>query len=235
MSSFKILRTPPANLTEFRLPGLAEERGAPADPQGFFEPDFSEPLPPPTQPADLMAEARRILAEAEARRQHLERLAYEEGFRQGHRDGQEVGLKGLKEVTGRLAQVLTELTTLWERLFREREEEMVRLALVVARQVAGHALKTDPALLRTLVEQGFQALNHRESLKLYLHPDDLEALAAAGEDTWPPEVEVAADRTVTPGGFRLETALGEVDGTLETRWERVARAVTRVLEKGDEA
>lgn len=228
MSSYKIFRTPPGDLHPYRLPGLTENPGSP-DP-GSFAPDVQLSPDAPSLARDLAAQAREILAQAEARREHIERQAYEEGFRQGQQDGREVGLKALEEVTRRLQDLLTDLGRLRDRLFREREEEMVRLALVVARQVVGRELQLDPGLMRTLLEQAFGALSHREGLRLHLHPSDLEALSEAARETWPPGVELVADATLTPGGFRLETSLGELDARLETRWERVAGTVRAALE-----
>lgn len=231
MSSYKIFRTPPPEVHPFPLPGLAEDAVPPAAPPDLFTTDLSPEegshLP---RAADLEAHAREILAQAEARREHIERQAYEEGFRQGQEDGREVGLKALEEVTRRLKDLVRELAGLRERLFREREEEMVRLALAVARQVAGRELRSNPGLLRTLLEQAFHALSHREGLRLYLHPGDLEVLSETAREGWPPEVELVADASLTPGGFRLESALGELDGTLETRWQRVAQVVSATLE-----
>jgi flagellar assembly protein FliH len=203
---------------------LTEEAGPRAEVQELFTPDFGqEEGPQLSGVADLEARVREILAQAEARREHIERQAYEEGFRQGQRDGREVGLKALEEVTRRLRDLLTELTGLRERLFREREEEMVHLALAVARQVVGRELQSDPGLIRGLLQ--------RDGLRLHLHPGDLEVLSETGKEGWPPEVELVADAGLTPGGFRIETGVGELDGSLETRWERVARTVTAALEK----
>lgn len=232
MSSYKIFRTPPAGVHPFPLPGLTEEGAPRAEAQELFTPDFGQEEGPPLPGAvDLEVRVREILAQAEAQREHIERQAYEEGFRQGQEDGREVGLKALEEVTRRLQDLLTELAGLRERLFREREEEMVHLALAVARQVVGRELKSDPGLIRGLLQQAFHALSQRDGLRLHLHPGDLEVLSEAAREGWPPEVELVADASLTPGGFRLETGVGDLDGTLETRWERVARTVTAALEK----
>lgn len=233
MCSYKILRTPPADLEPYRLPGLEAET-PPKGPAPTFAPDFPLEASPLTPPADPEAQAQRLLAEAEARRQHLEREAYEEGFRQGLQDGREVGLKGLEEVSCRLAGLLQDLSRLTARLYEEREKELVRLAMVVARQVVGWELRTDPGRVRHLLGQALGALTHREGLRLHLHPRDLEALREAGREEWPPGVEVVADASLTPGGFRLETALGELDATLPSRWEQVERVVREALGEGEE-
>ncbi len=234
MSSFKIIHSPPPEVQEFCFPGF-EEGDPPVAPRRFaFEPLLpEEPQTGALLEEDLTAQAQEILAEAQRQRQHIERQAYEEGFRQGQRDGQEMGRKGLEEVTQRLLGLLQELAACKETLYREWQAELVSLVLLIARKVVGRELRTHPEVIGTLVEQGFQSLSHREGLKLHLHPADVEALAAASRESWPPGVELVADGTLTPGGFRLETALGEVDGTVETRWERVAGKVTQMLEELD--
>lgn len=236
MSSFKIPNAPPLGVQEFCFPGF-DEGCAPPEPQNFvFEPLLQqEPETAAQIEEDLAAQARRILVEAQEQRQHIERQAYEEGFQQGQRDGQEVGRKGLEEVTQRLARLAEDLAGIKDRLYREREEELVALLLLIARKVVGRELQARPEVICTLVEQGFQTLTHREGLKLHLHPQDLEVVSGVSREAWPPGVELAPDGTLTPGGFRLETLLGEVDGTVETRWEQVARKVTQILEEDDAA
>jgi flagellar assembly protein FliH len=42
-----------------------------------------------------------------------------------------------------------------------------------------------------------------------------------------PRYRLLADARITPGGCIAETALGSIDATIETRWERVIAAVGR--------
>lgn len=222
---------PPA-VREFSFPEL--EPDASGEPQDYVFAPFgdSDTRAAPEALEDWEQRARRLLEEAQERRQHLEREAYEQGFRQGQLDGQEVGRRGLAEVTQRLAALTESLAALASRLYRQREEELVALCLLIARRVLGRELTTSPEAIRTLLEQSFQMITRHEGLKLHLHPQDLEIVATGSRETWPPGVELVADGTLTPGGFRLETAWGEVDGTVETRFQRVAEAVQRVLEEG---
>jgi flagellar assembly protein FliH len=233
MSSFKIYRVPPPGLQEFSFPGFTEDQALSVPEILVFQPLLDqEPRQAADLEADLEAQARRILAEAQERRQHLEREAYEKGYRQGQQDGQEVGRKGLEEVSQRLAALAKALAAASVRIYRQREEDLVALVRLIAHKVVGWELKSSPAFIASLVEQGFHCLTRHEGLKLHLHPQDLEVVAASARETWPPGLELVADGTLTPGGFRLESAAGEVDGTVETRWERVARAVEEFLQEG---
>ncbi len=71
---------------------------------------------------------------------------------------------------------------------------------------------------------------HQEGLRLLVSPLDYEVLRQENLESWPPGVELQADGTISPGGFRLETALGEVDGTRETRWSLIIQAVQQAVE-----
>jgi flagellar biosynthesis/type III secretory pathway protein FliH len=41
------------------------------------------------------------------------------------------------------------------------------------------------------------------------------------------------DGTISPGGFLMKTATGEIDGTLKNRWALVAQLVQNMLQADD--
>ncbi len=231
MSSFERGGKGPPGIREFTFPPLEREEGwKPSSTLAFAPLVDREPETASHLEEDITAQARQILAAALEQRQHIEREAYEQGFAQGRQDGLEVGRRGLEEVTQRLAAVAESLAGCASRLYQEWEENLTGLVLAIARKVVGRDLAAAPAEIRTFLEQGFQAVSCREGLKLHLHPQDLEAIGTLPEGIWPPQVEVVADPTLTPGGFFLETAWGDLDGTVEQRWERVFQIVAQALE-----
>ena len=145
-----------------------------------------------------------------------------------------MGERGLAQVIQRFEQLASELVAEKAALYKRREEDLVELVLVVSRQVVGRELSLHPQAIRDLVEQGFQVLTDQEHLRLFLHPQDYEIVTQAPRDGWPSAVVLVADGSLTPGGFRLEASLGEVDGTLETRWERVSQAVQEAIRTHDD-
>ncbi|MEK0115086.1 flagellar assembly protein FliH, partial [Bordetella pertussis] len=66
------------------------------------------------------------------------------------------------------------------------------------------------------------------AMRLWVHPDDLELVRThladeLNEANW----RLQADESITRGGCRTETAYGDVDATLQTRWRRVAASLGR--------
>ncbi len=219
----------------FQLPPLKGEAAGPLPESGSFVLQVFDSGAPLVANAEkeLTRMAEKILAAAEERRQHIERRAYEEGFRQGQKDGQEVGRRGLEEVMQRFEKMLAALSEEKETLYRRRERDLVELALAVSRKIVGRELTIQPEAIRDLVESGFRHLFEAEHLKLRIHPQDLELLAQYSRTSWPPGVELVPDGGINPGGFILETERGDLDGTLETRWAKVSQAIDRFLENSD--
>ncbi len=233
MSSSKVN---PDHVREFALPGLTPLADAALrDTILVFEPlEFGAGGRPGLTQAELMQKGRQILEEAKNKAQEIERQAYEQGFLQGQKDGQEVGEKSLAEVTQRFLDLITALEQDKEVLYRRREEDLLRLVLVVAEKLVARELATNPESIRDIIARGFQYLADHENLRLVLHPQDHQLLQQVDFTGWPAGVTLVPDGFITPGGFRLETASGDLDGTREHLWVRVAQVVQEALEKLDD-
>ncbi len=219
------------DLKPFQLPSLRGQTPALSESEKFvLQPlDQQVPVKPSYSEAELVSQAERILAEAEARRQLIEQQAYEAGFRQGQKDGREVGRRGLEEIIQRLEKLLQALLEEKEELFRQREADLVELVRLISRKIILRELSLRPEAIRDLVEAGAKKLFDTEQLRLLVHPQDYELLADSSRNSWPPGLELVPDPGVSPGGFRLETDRGDLDGTLETRWAQVSEVIDQVL------
>ncbi len=217
---------------DFRLPDLKYAR---EDPPGRAFPfkawDYGGAAAdgdPPDQGGPTTAED--ILAAARLQAQEIEQQAYEEGFQQGLQDGQEVGRRALEEVVKRLQDLAAALEQERENLFRTREKLLLELVILISEKLVARELSLYPEAIRNIIEEGFRHLSRQEGLRLLVSPPDYDILSQQNLDSWPPGVELRPDGSVTPGGFRLETDLGEVDGTRETRWALVVQAVQQAVE-----
>ncbi len=231
MFLFEPAKVDPQAVEEFQLPGIEDQKESSAPGHVEFQPwDYGDPGGGPLRGQASAERAEEILAAAHLKAQEIERQAYEEGFQQGQKDGQEVGRRGLEEVVKRLQNLVAALEQEQENLFRQREGFLLDLVLLVSEKLIARELTLHPEAIRGVIEEGFRQVAHLEGLRLLVSPPDYEMLRQENLDSWPPGVELMADATVSPGGFRLATSLGEVDGTRETRWALVAQAVQQALE-----
>lgn len=234
MFSSELNKNDPKGVEEFQLPSLEEnKKGTLAKPLDFQPWDYGVPGSGLQNPQSMAVLTEEILAEARLKAQEIEQQAYEEGFQQGQTDGQEVGRRALEEVVKRLQSLVTDLEQERENLFRQREQVLLELVLLVSEKLVARELTQNPEAIRGIIEEGFRQVTHLEGLRLLVSPPDFEILRQENLDSWPSGVELLADGTISPGGFRLVTSLGEVDGTRETRWALVVQAVQQALETTD--
>ncbi|RWU09603.1 flagellar assembly protein FliH [Pseudidiomarina gelatinasegens] len=178
-------------------------------------------------------------SELQKLREEARQEAYHEGLQQGQKEGYQAGLEqglkegreqGLTEYTAQtksalapLGLLIKETDTALQNIETHMAESMLQLALTVGRQLAGEALAANPEQVLELI----RAILHEDPMLndkpvLLLHPDDLklaqqhleQELAAIG---W----KLRADDRLERGGCRLVSADGELDATIETRWQRI--------------
>jgi flagellar assembly protein FliH len=225
MSLFKEFQE---EVEEFNLPGIEAADNAPRVREFRFKPlAYVE-----TDPI-LLAEAQGIIKEAKNKAQHIERQAYEEGFLQGQKDGREVGERSLEQQVQQFQDLVNALIREKEELYRQREQDLIDLVLLISRKIVVRELKIQPETIQEIVAAGFNLLSDSEDIKLHINPQDHELLQWAPQEAWPPGVTMVPDGTISPGGFLMKTATGEIDGTLKNRWALVAQLVQNMLQADD--
>ena len=195
-----------------------------------------EPPPPPAMDISLTHLEPKLLideAELERLRQEAQQAGATEGHQQGYGAGWQEGYAAAQEIARQEAAALQALAQSLPVALRSAERELaddlLALALDIARQVVRQELTIEPQHVLAAVRELLQtepALSGTP--RLLLHADDMplvqqylsEDLQAAG---W----LLRSDPAISRGGCRVEASSGELDATLETRWQRVAAALGR--------
>lgn len=182
------------------------------------------PLPTAEELEHIHEEARQAghnAGYAEGREQ-----GYSQGYTEGHAAGRDEGLAEVRAQAARLAALAEQLDGAARHLDQTVADDVLALALEVARQVIRQALRVKPELLLAVVREALVALPHAERPLLYLHPDDATLVREhLGEQIQHAGWRVVEDMSVPPGGCRVEAGSSEVDGTLASRWKRTLDAI----------
>lgn len=154
--------------------------------------------------------------------------AYDAGFAKGHAEGIGAGQQEIQRQTALLSRLLDGLSQPFLDLDEQVEQEVVQLALTIARNLVRRELKADPGQIVGLVKEALSALPvASQSVRIFLHRDDVAVVkdALAGnemERSW----SVQEDPTLNPGDCRVLSENSEVDATLE---RRVAAIVAQLM------
>jgi flagellar assembly protein FliH len=154
--------------------------------------------------------------------------ARQAGYQDGYRDGL-VALESFKQsFAQQMAAQLAPLVTAFDQAFVELESQIAdsvaRSATALARQVLRSELTARPELVAQVAGEAVNAvLLSARHIRVFVHPDDQALVeAGAGEALTARDARLLADASLTRGGCRVESDLGQIDARIETRWHQAA-------------
>ena len=152
---------------------------------------------------------------------------FEDARHDGHQAGYREGAEQAREEATRIAALADGLDEALVRLDGDVAEELLALAIEVARRMVRKTLAAHPEAIIETVRAALSQLPQAHA-RIHLHPDDmalvrayLDALLEHGRHA------LVEDDAVSRGGCRVLTAGGEIDATLETRWRRILEGLDR--------
>lgn len=178
---------------------------------------------PDVAPASRTNEAARpTVAELE----DLAEQARREGFEQGLAQGRDAARTELRVQTTRLGRLCDALAQPLADIDDAVESELAQLAVLIARRVIGHSIRTQPETLLPLVRELIAQLPAgTRHLRIHVHPDDAvllrEHLGDLDERGW--RIEESAQ--LQPGDCQLTSDQSRLDARVATRLEAVVDAV----------
>ncbi|MGA3028977.1 MAG: FliH/SctL family protein [Bryobacteraceae bacterium] len=200
--------------------------------QEFVEPIVWEPLDGSTAGAARpagdsspdTAALQRQIADLERAMQVRVQQARDAAFQEGARKGREEASAELKPVLERLGRSAADLSNLRDRVRRQAETDLVKLALAIAKRVLHRELAIDPDAMQGIVRTALDRLQNREVDRLRVHPSHVgpvrSCLEAAGRA---PALEVTGDASLNCGDAIFETSLGELDASVDSQLREIER------------
>ena len=184
-----------------------------------------------------------MLATVDAQIMGERERASEEGYKSGHEqglaEGREAGhdealAQAGKEFAERCEQtynslcaVFSEFEQVQDRIIWQAEQDTVELAIAIAEKVIKKAVPGNPAITAENIKAVVKLMVHASDVVVAVNPDDLQYLndmvnendGAFGKCQ---SITFKGDETIAPGGSRVHTEQGGIDGTVETQIERIA-------------
>ncbi len=182
---------------------------------------------------ELKKEAQRLLAESRKRAQEIESEAYEKGFSQGKKDGEEFGRKQFEAMTNRLKRLISTLQDQGSRIAEKYESQIINLCVLIASRVIKHEIETNPEVILSVVKEALSHVVEGTSLILHLNPIDAELIEEKFKDelTGPGKhkININSDPKIERGGCLLETEFGLIDATTKTRLDAIVSSIDDIL------
>ncbi len=159
------------------------------------------------------------------------RAARQTGYQDGYRDGL-VALEGFKQsfavqATAQIGALLTSIGGQLDTLQQEMAQALALTATRLARQIVRSELTSRPDAVASVAQEALDTLLlSARHITLRVHPDDQPLVEdGAGEVLAARGARLVADASIVRGGCLVESNIGIIDATLETRWRRAAAAL----------
>lgn len=180
-----------------------------------------------TTPESAAVAAQQAAEELAQQREAARQQGHAEGFNAGHAAGLEAGRAEAQREAMRIRQVADALDAELVRVNETVADDMLNLALDLAKAMLKTALKVRPELVLPVVSEAIRYLpSVQQPALLVLHPQDAAIVRSHIKDEldktgW----RIAEDMQVERGGCRVETASNQIEASLPVRWQRIADAL----------
>ncbi len=202
-----------------REPASAHDSTAPSAEafDGELPADFKLPT---AEELERMHEDIRAAAMEEGRHE-----GHAEGYAAGHDEGYAEGKARAEGEAARLAGLAEQLERSLTGIDHEVAEELMALAIELARQMVRETLAQHPESILETIRMALQQLPQGHA-HIYLHPEDLALVRKhMGEQLSHGGHRLQEDASLMRGDCRANTGGAQVDATLETRWRRVLESL----------
>ena len=130
----------------------------------------------------------------------------------------------------RMAKSIEDIATVKQRYLAESEDQLVRLAVAVARRILYREIQVDTEALFGLIHAATQRAELRELNRILLNPKDHQALLPHLERLQlPPRVEIISDNALERGALLLESTSGVLDASIQAQLDEVERGFIDLL------
>jgi flagellar assembly protein FliH len=157
--------------------------------------------------------------------------ARQAGYQDGYRDGL-AALEGFKKsftnsAAAQIGALLGSVNAQLDVLQQAMASTLVDSATQLARQIVRSELSARPELIAEVATQALDALMlSARHITLRVHPDDQPLVAQGAADVLAARgARLIADAAVQRGGCVIESDLGRVDASIETRWRSAVATI----------
>jgi len=164
------------------------------------------------------------------------RAAYQQGHQEGLEEGraavrQEIGGK-LEAMNLRMARTIEEFSGMRQRFRQEAEEDVVALALAIARRILHRELTMAPETLLGLVKAALEKMEAREVTRVRIRPEDAAMVKQFLEKMGlPQQLEVVADASLERGAAILDSSRGALDASVGTQLAEIERGLADLVKR----
>lgn len=188
---------------------------------------FDEVKPVPASVSVELAAANRVALESLKLKAHKD--GFSKGYEDGHQAGHHAGLDDMQQQLSNFVNVAASFSTSIKQAQQAVAEDVLDLALDLAKAMLKSALLIKPELIIPIVEEAIASLpSVQQPAQIFLHPRDAALVShQIGTQLVEAGWVVVADPHLHAGDCRIETLKNQINANMASRWQVLAEALGR--------
>ncbi len=155
----------------------------------------------------------------------------EEAVQRGRAEGESSARQAVNQQfeteMARVGRLMEDLIAAGPKLRRRAEEDMVRLAVAIARRVLHREITVDGDAILGLVKAAFARIDQREIVQVRTDATLMGVMQRIIQTLDPGrKINLVMDAALRPGSLILDTSRGQLDASVETQLDEIQRGFT---------
>lgn len=231
-----IKNSAPDAFASFPIPEIGEAKPEVENINSYAFPNFADFEQEPIKKKDFSAaptvedvlqnareEAAQIIAQAKQQGASIEQNSREKMMHEARLSLESENSELITEQHRNLYATISQISGLADEIINRVENDVVELALQIAKKIVGREVMIDREIAVTLVKVSLKKLHSRAVAQVRLHPEDFAYIQNHREKIdFHGSLEIVEDRSVSPGGCLIHTDTGDVDARIESQFEEIA-------------
>ena len=188
-----------------------------------------------TENQEAEQERKNLLSSTEEKVEEIKRKAYQEGFESGLQQGMQQRYDEAEPLVLQVNSVLEQLNSLRQVVRFQAEEELVKLALGIAKNVVAEELKLNKSVIQNIVQAALHETEVQGKIYLHLHPDDYKFLLNSKSDLESylndeQKLVLRQNPEMKPGSIYVESDEEIISRSIEGQFDKLEETLTEQTE-----
>lgn len=140
----------------------------------------------------------------------------QDGFDKGYQEGLKKAEQEHAELLLQAKQIIHDLSKIKTELIQNAEYVLSDIAMMVAKKVLDHELTINKALIENVLREMLSKIpDMNESIKIKVHPEDLEVIKKITTNETDKEVDISVDPALSKGSIKLKSDFTKLEYNID--------------------
>jgi len=178
---------------------------------------------------------KQLLSETEAKVQQIKDEAHKEGFEAGRIQGMQQRYDEAEPLAQHVNKILEQLDSLRKVIRFQAEEELVKLALQISKNIVAEEIKLNQDVIKNIVQAALHETEVQGKIYLYLNPDDYEFLLKSKTElesylSEEQHLVIRKNPEIAPGSINVESDEEIISRSIEEQFKIIEDNLNEQIE-----